>query len=142
MKGFSLVESLVVISIITIVVGVFAFVNSTAKSQAVLDKAQTSLISALQEARNRSASGFGDPGYRYGVSVEQNRIVPFRVDENGDRYYEVPTDFPMSISIDQDATIIFDRLNAVSEEDFSIFLRHSSGLEKTITITKDGRINY
>jgi prepilin-type N-terminal cleavage/methylation domain-containing protein len=138
-KGFSLIESLIVISIIAIVVGIFVFINNTAKSQAVLDKAQTSLVAALQEARNKSAAGFGSS--EYGVHIEENKIVIFK---QGEESQGIQTSFPSGVSADQDLTVLFERLNALPDiaGDTSIILKHSSGLERTITITKDGSIDY
>jgi prepilin-type N-terminal cleavage/methylation domain-containing protein len=137
-RGFSLVESLMVIAIMSIVIGIFVFINNTAKSQAVLDKAQTSLVSALQEARNRSASGFcnGDDGceYRYGVRVEDNKVILF--EDGGDENLGI---IPLQgVSVDPFDPIIFNRLTGATEGG----VINLNGGERTITITKDGNINY
>jgi prepilin-type N-terminal cleavage/methylation domain-containing protein len=136
-RGFSLVESLMVIAIMSIVIGIFVFINNTAKSQALLDKAQTSLVSALQEARNKSVSGYNTAD-RYGVQVESDKIVTLFVDKEGNYTPGIEIQLPMGVSVDPFDPIIFNRLTGATEGG----VINLNGGERTITITKDGNINY
>ncbi|OGZ17590.1 MAG: hypothetical protein A2V72_02315 [Candidatus Nealsonbacteria bacterium RBG_13_37_56] len=131
-KAFSLIETIMVISIFSIIALVFVFtINNGTKNKTLLDRAQANIIYALETARSQAAAGIGSIN---GVKIEQDRFTILGSE---------PTILPSSISTDQTSlTIIFQRIDALPEigSDAIIILRQESGIEKNITITKDGKI--
>lgn len=140
-KAFSLIETIMVISIFSIIALVFVFtINSSAKNKTLLDRAQANIIYALETARSQAAAGIGS--LKHGVKIEQDRFIIFE----GDEYLEgsgQETILPASISTDQSGLIIiFERIGALPQivSDATIILNQASGIQKSIIITKDGKI--
>lgn len=137
-NGFSLIEMVTVIGIfgIVAVAGLGSF--KVVKNRIVLDEAQANLLFALEEARNRAATGFGQS--KHGIHIVGNRIVIFE----GDEYVEgegEETILPPTVSTNQaSTTIIFNRISASTNASTTIIINHTSGNKKIITITQDGRI--
>ena len=136
--GFSLIELIIVISIIGII-AVFSIGNSKeTRNKATLENAQATIIQAFEEARSKSATGVGKMGH--GVHIEEKKIVTFE----GDHYVVgagKETPLPSSVSTDQtDMTIIFERINAKPDTGATIILEHSNGTTRTITVTEEGKI--
>jgi prepilin-type N-terminal cleavage/methylation domain-containing protein len=137
-NGFSLIEMVTVIGIfgIVAVAGFGAFKG--VKNRVVLDEAQANLLFALEQARNRAATGFGTSGH--GIHIEEKRIVIFE----GTEYVEGEGEeiiLPPTVSTNQtNSNIIFNRISASTNASTTIIINHISGDKKIITITQDGRI--
>lgn len=137
--GFSLIELIIVISILGMVAAAtFVMFNGT-RNRVVLEDAQASVINALEQARSRAATGVGTTSH--GVYIEGNKIITFEgntyVPGTGDE-----TTLPFPVSTDQsNLTIIFNRLSATSSADATITLEHTtSGITTTVSVTQDGII--
>jgi prepilin-type N-terminal cleavage/methylation domain-containing protein len=142
--GFTLTETLIVISIFGVVAAASFLTFTGARSQAVLDDAQASVVNALERARSRAATGVGtttdfDHGVRIDVSGKQ--ITNFRSDGSVTTTEENAT-LPPNISIiGSNQEIIFDRLSAISSVSTTITLEHIiSGITTTVSVTGDGII--
>ncbi len=137
-KGFSLIEVLVVIAIISIIATVVILNFGQTRNQALLEDGQASIISALELARSRAASGVGEA--RHGVRIEADRIIIF---EEGNPDEETISLSPaLSIGAGSWGEIFFDRISAKTDltDEKTIIIEHSSGQE-TITISEQGVIS-
>jgi len=142
--GFTLTETLIVISIFGIVAAASFVMFTGARSQAVLDDAQASVINALERARSRAATGVGtttdfDHGVR--TDVSGNQITNFRSDGSVTTTDENVTLPPAVSIVGSDQEIIFNRLSATSSASTTITLQHTiSGTTTTVSVTEDGII--
>lgn len=142
-NGFSLVETVIVISILAIVSFVsFAYLNGT-KITKDLNQAEASLIGALELARSHAINGMGESkDDRYGVEINGNDITVFK-EGTGEILAEFP--IPNGVSTDKTGeTILFNRIRANTDKvsDFVITITHNlmAGLNKIITVTPEGKI--
>ena len=139
-SGFTLVETIIVISIFSIIASVtFVMLNGT-RNEVVLEDAQATVLNALESARSRAATGVGNVGNEnHGVRINENEIVVLE-----GTIEKPPISLPAGVFTDQSGLeIIFNRLspNVNIAGDTVITLTHIiSGLTKTITITPNGRI--
>jgi prepilin-type N-terminal cleavage/methylation domain-containing protein len=141
--GFTLSETMITIGIFGIVVAASFAMFTGARSQAVLDDAQASLINALERARSRAATGVGTTtGFDHGVTINvPNQVTNFKSDGSVTTTEENIT-LPSNISIiGSDQEIIFNRLSATSSVSTTIMLEHTiSGTTSTVSVTEDGII--
>jgi len=136
-KGFSLIESVVVTSIIAITaVGAFtAFFAS--RSRTALQEGQASMLHAFELARSRAATGYGTQDH--GVHIAGDLVTLFE----GDAYdgSGENTQLPFAVTTDQaSATIVFKRLSAFTSASGTIVLSHTNGVTSSIAVTKEGAI--
>lgn len=137
--GISLIESLVVLSIFSIVAVVSLGMFRGERNDAEIQDAAASMRNAFERARSGAATGRGSTDH--GVHIREDKVVTFE----GDVYVEgegreMP--FPASVSTDQaSTTIIFDRISAASSASTTITLTHTSGATSTVTVTNDGIIS-
>ena len=143
-KGFSLIEVLVVISILSVASGILLVSFFSAQGEVVLEGAQATAVHALENARSRALSGSGEGG-DHGVRIMEDEIIVFTGDDfdSGTVQYTVP--LPRSVTSDQsERDIVFKRItglpNIGSGEDVSITLRKNSGEEVTVVVTDSGSI--
>ena len=135
-SGLTLIEILVSMSILAIITGTM-LATVKGRDGIQLENTQASIVQALQEAQNRSATGVGET--KHGVHIEENKIVTFEGDTYTGTGKEIP--LPPSISTDQsDLNIIFDRISAGTDLNNTIILKNANGDSKTITITPEGLI--
>ncbi len=140
-KGFTLIEALIVLSILTIIS--FAAITSFSglRSQAALEDGRATLVASLEQARSRSVSGVGTTAEQHGVEIRQTEIVPIKRNESGNIEYDLDKliKLPAAISANETSTVIFDRLSGTSTGT-SIIVKHANGTETEIIITDEGRI--
>ncbi|MDP3963060.1 MAG: type II secretion system protein [bacterium] len=137
MRGFSLIESLVVTSIVAIAaVGVLGSMRST-QSHMRLEEGQASVIRAFELARSRAATGAGSDDH--GVYVDGDTLTVFE----GPTYTgdgEVIM-LPASVTTDQvGTTIVFERLSAHASGSADIEVSDTSGEKAEVQVTADGAI--
>jgi prepilin-type N-terminal cleavage/methylation domain-containing protein len=141
-NGFSLVEMVTVIGIFGMIATAGFTAFKVVKDRIVLDEAQANLLFALEQARNRAATGFGTIGtIGHGVHIEEKRIVIF--EDNGNGYEGAGEEIVLpNVTVSTDPinnNIIFNRISASTTASTTITINHISG-EKNITVTQDGRI--
>lgn len=140
-NGFSYIELMVVISILGIVIAVLGLNLNEARIRALMESTQSSMVSAFEQAQNRSVTGVGSQ--KHGVRVESDKIIIF----NGDNYDENAKDLEEislgSFFTDQDVTIIFDRISGRPDKEAVINIFHNNGLTESVIVTESGVIsNY
>ena len=136
-SGFSLVETIIVLSIFSIIASAAFIMFNGTRNEVVLENAQATVLNALEKARSRAAVGVGTENH--GVRINENEIV---VLEGATEENTLP--LPLGVSTDQsNLEIIFNRLSAnanIAGETVITLTHMISGLTKTITITPNGRI--
>ncbi len=139
-SGFSLIEIVIVIAIITIVTTLAfqSFGNGTAQES--LNKGAATIVAELGRARSLTLSS--KDALQYGVHIDQNSIVLF----SGDTYFASEQ---TNASVTLDATvavtatsltgggsdIVFQRLTGITAQYGTITLTSTSDASKTRTIT-------
>lgn len=135
--GFSLIEIMIVISIIGIVSSLALINMGPARDQAALNNAQAAVAQALERARSRSATGAGEQSH--GVHIETDRVTVFE----GTSYTGAgqETLLPLSVSTNHNnLTIIFERITAQPDQTADITLEHNNGATKNVQLTPEGKI--
>ncbi len=135
-NGFSLLEIIVVIGVLSIIMTMGFTTLSKSNGQLSLNQAQADLVFALEEAQNRAATGFGTENH--GVHIEENKFEIFEVGTAGKE-----TTLPLNVSTDKTAgvDVIFNRITASTGADTTITIKHSNGDTKEIKIASNGKIS-
>lgn len=137
-KGFTITEIALVISITAVlaVFGMSSFRN--AKHNSALKDGTATVIHALERARSRAQSGFGDT--KHGVIINEKEVINFE----GDLYsgIGITNYIPAVISTDQAGTeIVFSRISGTPNIGAIIKLSNFLGEESEIEVTINGSIN-
>ncbi len=144
-RGFTLLELLLVIVIVTVVAALGVFSFTKLNSSQALEKSADLVVSTLNEARALTLSSKGDT--QYGVYIEPSQIVLFSGNSysSSDPANRVNTLHSLvgiqNINLSGGGTsVIFERLTGGTNQagTLEIFLRSSPGTYRTITITGTG----
>lgn len=144
-KGFTILEILVVLSILALLVAIVLPSFKAIRSNQVLKSAISDVLSALDKARSQSFSSLNSS--EYGVHFEQNQIVIFK----GTNYSpsdisneNVPLTLPAYISLISLTTgavdLYFDRLSGIPNKTGTITISADTS-SKIITISATGAIS-
>ena len=147
-KGFSLVEILVVLAIISIMAGILILSFASAQRDAVLEEAGASVMHAFESARNRSTSGVG--GEDHGIWMKGSEIRIF----SGEEYHEdsvervINLPSPVESDLSDEISLVFKRITGIPESndwsgdnDIRIVLKDSlTGKEMVIIVNNKGLI--
>ena len=143
--GFTVIELIIVISIVGIVAAASFAMFSENRNKAVLQNAQASVINALERARSRAATGVGTTtGVIHGVIIDVagRQIINFRNDGSGTTT-DATTTLPANISIiGSNQEITFNRLSATSSDATITIENTITGDATTVSVTEDGIISY
>ena len=138
-KGFSLIETLAVVSITGfLALGVIFTIRQSQAASALTD-AQTVIVRSLEKAQNRALTGIGTQSH--GVYIEEKNVTIFEgsayVAGTGETFL-----LPALTSTDQTGkTIIFKRLAGTADMGAVIIVSQNlSGSTKKIIVTTAGEI--
>jgi len=134
-KGFTLIEMLIVIAIIGIIAGIQLTSFGDSRQGAELESSQAVVLHALETARQRAVFGVGDTSH--GVQVNPQEVILFEDDPL------TGTVFPLSPNTltDQSGTdIIFDRISGDTPLGEIITITHDNGDSETVEVYQDGFI--
>jgi prepilin-type N-terminal cleavage/methylation domain-containing protein len=136
--GFSLLESLIVISIVTMLaLGGMNGLGKT-KNHTSLTESHAIILYALENARGDALSGVGSTDH--GVLIKENSIIEFE----GTSYIEgegEKTDLIGATVTDQIGTeIIFRRLSGGANGDFTITLSNKGEYSLSVSVLQNGTI--
>ena len=135
--GFTVIELIIVISIVGVVASASFAMFGENRKKAVLDDAQASVINALEQARSRAATGVGTTSH--GVKIEGNIISECKGEENS-CIVTSSTTLKSFISTDKsNLTIVFNRLSATSSVATTITI-FTLGESATVSVAQDGII--
>lgn len=131
MRGFTLVEIIIVIGLSVVLIGSFSFLGTQTIKNQEFERVEEIIKSELFHAQARSMSGTDDSSW--GVAFMENQIVSFR----GPNYAQRDAEYDNIINFSNDIII-----SGASEV---VFNRIDGGILSPITLTlsaADGRINY
>ena len=132
--GFTVIELIIVISIVGIVAAASFVMFDEARNKAVLQNAQASVINALEQARSRAATGVGTTSH--GVKIEGNIISECE----GDPCIVNSSTTLISATTTNNLTLIFNRLSATSSDATITIENTITGDATTVSVTEDGII--
>lgn len=132
--GFTVIELIIVISIVGVVAAASFVMFSENRNKAVLQNAQASVINALEEARSRAATGVGTSDH--GVIIKGNIISECE----GDPCIETSSTTLISATTTNNLTLIFNRLSATSSDATITIENTITGEATTVSVTEDGII--
>lgn len=140
--GFTLIEIMVVISLISILTLVAFTSVSGPTREAALDGSYASVITAFEAARNRAMQGVGDGASTHAVEVAgDGRSI---ILSDGVNSAEIPLSH--TVTLDQAGqTITFDRISGETNlgSDMTFTLTDTTtGLTRTATVTPAGYIYH
>jgi len=137
-NGFSLIEMLLVIGLITILaVGSISLWRNN-KNRIIFNQTKDDVLLALEKARSRAETGYGINAH--GVSCDGSKLTVFEKDCGSSCQNNFDILLPASVNLNpSNFSIIFSRITAQTGADTNITI---SGTGKTtvISIKKDGTI--
>lgn len=143
-SGISIVEILVVISIVVLLIAVIVPSFSKFRNAQALENTTDAVVSLINEARTRSLAAVNDTFYS--VRIESDRAVLFdgATYSSGDADNEVLTfETPVTGSATLSgggSAITFDRLRGTTNQPGTITLSISDGTSHTVTISAVGTV--
>lgn len=137
--GFGITEIIVTVGIIAMlaVFGMASFRN--AKHNSALKNGEATVLHALERARSRAQSGFGDT--KHGVLINTNEVISFE----GDSYTGTGITYPLPtvVSTDQTGTeIVFSRISGTPSAGAVVTLTNILGETGEIEVNTNGSINF
>ena len=148
-KGFTVLEILVAISIITLVVTIITISFSKLNSAQALDKSADLVASVLDEARSLTLSSKGDS--QYGIYFEDSQVTLFKgATSSPSAPANVATNLHALVSLRNitlsggGTSVIFKRLtgNTAETGTVEVFLKDSTTTFRTITISATGIVEW
>ena len=144
-QGFTVLEILFALSILTLAVTIITLSFSKLNSSQALDKSADLVVSILNEARALTLSSKGDS--QYGIYFDASQVVLFK----GATYSSIDpsnviTELNSLVGLRNitlsggGASVVFERLtgNADKTGTVEVFLKTSPGIFKTVTINGTG----
>ena len=141
-NGFSLIEVLLSVGIISILAGLSLPVYMSFQNRNDLDIAATSLASALRRAQVYTRGGHGDS--QWGVSVQSGQITLFKGSSyvSRDTSYDEINTMPTSITLSGDGEVVFTKLTGTPDSATSTTLTSINNDTRTVAINAKGMVSY
>jgi len=141
-KGFTLVEILIVLSVLGIIAAIVMFSFSSVSSSGALDRSVSDVISALSQARSETLSSKDNSSY--GVRFEQSEVIIFKESyspgnsENVTISLSGPT-LISNVSLGGGGSeVLFERFTGNAATGGTVTLTNNAGSTKVITIYETG----
>ena len=140
-SGFSLMELIIVIGILSLFLAVSSSGFSIFKSHSNLEITTNGVVEAIRLAESSAQSGKGDS--KWGVEILSNQVVIFKGDTYASRNasFDEFFNFPGGISASGLAEIVFEKITGKTANVGDISILNSYG-EQKLTINSYGIINY
>lgn len=147
-KGFTVLEILLTIAILTLAVTIVIVSLSKLNSSQALDKSASLAVSILDEARSLTLSAKNDS--QYGVYLGSSEMVLFKgaVYASTDPSNIItPVDGRVGIDnisfVGGGSSVVFKRLTGYTDEagTFDLFLKASTTLRRTVTVAGTGIVS-
>lgn len=145
-NGFSVVELLIAIVIITILAGLGLFLSMDLYRSHTFRADEKMFISILQKARVRSLSNINQS--KHGVKLDGDDFVLFQGADYATRNVSLDESFPvgsgMTIAWPAPSEVVFDQLNGNIDAGFLTgdIIIMGPGQTATILLNSEGRIDY
>lgn len=140
-SGFTLIEILLVIGLLSVVIATGAFADINFYNQEIRISEQAILISILQKARNESMNNIHNSPH--GIHIQNNTYVLFYsmpYDENETSNQTIQRN--PNITITGLEEIIFEQLSGNTQNTGTIAMKDEVGVEKLIFISSNGLIDW
>ena len=146
-KGFTLIETVIVLFVMCLAVGAVLFGTSGLLARNKIDEAQEQIVSLLKDARDKTLAR--DGGAAYGVHLQTTQAIFFRgptysAGAASNTAYVLPSDIQISsyALTGGGADVIFTALTGETRNDGTIRLQKvgSSTINRTIRIYASGTI--
>lgn len=142
-RGFTLLEVLLSVSIITILVGMSLPLYQTFQVRNDLDITAEAIASSLRRAQVYARGVNGDA--QWGVEVQSTAVTLFRgaVFASRDPTYDEPTSIPASMSVSGLTEVLFSKLTGAPSTTGNIVLTTTNTNDtRTININAEGMVSY
>lgn len=146
-RGFTLVEILIVISVVGIMASVVLYNFSAKRNTQVLSNTEDEVVALVSEARSRTVSA--EENMQYGVHFQSNRVVLFQgatfVDGAGENR-EISIDPVITITsialAGSSTDVVFKKMTGETDTYGSLVIKNTSSFQqKTITISRAGFVS-
>lgn len=139
-EGFTLIEILIAIAIISILAGGFLLAFSSFSGSRNLNVAYDAIVSSIYSVREKSIVGKDDK--TFGIKIQTNNITTFRGASyaSRDNGQDKIIAWPEGIYPASDKEFVFAKLVGTTTTD-SIVILNQKGISKTITINQNGIIS-
>lgn len=141
-KGYTILEILIVLSVLAVLLAVFLPSFSKIRENQVLKNAASEVFSAIDKARSQGLSSYNSS--EYGVHFEDHKIVIFQgtvyspTDSNNEKILITSPAYISSVNLTGGAVdIYFDRLSGAPSKTGTITVSTPSA-SKTITVSDTG----
>lgn len=141
-RGFTLLEVLLVVSMITVLAGIMIPVYQNFQVKNDLDIAANSVASSFHRAKTLATASEGDS--QWGVRVQSGSITVFRGTSYAGRnsaFDEIFT-VPTTITPSGLGEVVFDRLTGTALSTGTVTLTALTGRVRTVAITAKGAVSY
>lgn len=135
-KGFTLIEFLIVVTILVVVAGVILWSLNSFRSRQAVKNTKSEIISALALARSRSLNGLDDKTHGVNFSSAQLTIfsgATFAAGAPGNQTVDLPL-VSLSLNLAGGDSVVFNRLTGSTVNAGKIVITSLSG-QNTATIT-------
>jgi prepilin-type N-terminal cleavage/methylation domain-containing protein len=142
MKGFSLVEMLVVLGILGVLMSIGTYSFFAMRDTRLVEKAHTEVTGMLEEAKTLTLAALNDTSYRV-VIIPATNTVQIQVAPGWTVYREILLDQRVGVTPATQATITFERVTgsvSEGERSFSIVSRSRPSITKLVRVTAGGVI--
>lgn len=141
-RGFSLIEVLLSVAIISLLTGISAPVYASFQIRNDLDIAAQSIADMLRRAQTYSRGVNGDS--QWGVAIQGGSATLFKGASYAgrDAAYDEVSAIPNSIAVSGLAEVPFTKLDATPTTTGSVTLTTSTNEVRTITINAKGMVTY
>ncbi len=141
-KGFTLVETVVVLALMSIASGILVLSFFSAQNDKVMDEAKVLTVNALEAARNRATSGIGEDDHGVRMTAD-NKIEVFTVNEAGNETVVREISLPSRIkNFTGDVDFVFKRITGEVATEGNFKLKSDiTGEEVEIEVKESGSIN-
>lgn len=142
MKGFTLVEMLLSVAILTLLTGLSLPVYETFVRRNDLDITSQTVVGALRQAAT-NARGVNEDSV-WGVRVQASGITLFKGSSYAarDTAYDDTTVMPGSITPSGTSEVTFTKVSGAPNAAGSITLTSNTNTTRTITINAEGSVDY
>jgi len=141
-EGFTLIESLLVVAIISLIVAFGAPVFLSLQNTNELDVATNTLAQYLYEAQSYSRNEAHD--CQWGVTINGQTLALFCGSTYASRNtaYDHTYDIPSSVTINHSLEVVYSKLYALPQTTGSFNLAASSTETSTVTVNAKGMVEY
>ncbi len=142
MKGFTLLEVVLSIAILSLLAGIGAPIFQSFQTRNTLDIAAAEIAQNLRRAQALSQASDGDT--TWGVAIQSGTITLFKGANfaGRDTGYDEPLDLPSSITPSGVSEIVFAKLTGLPQSTGTVTLISNTGETRSLIVNAQGAVNF